>query len=423
MAGVGPWGGDGGDGDYSPSIADGGEGVPPVGVTEDGVATTYNLSSDEEFWDLRPVKPGCILEIPVSRELAEGPEGAHWALFVMGVRYEATGCWVRVRLLGASTEWARALGIRLISRERQSIHLCLGGRDGCKEVGKKGQHITTLGVFPPGEGCPSYVDKAKKREWKKLYQEAMGIPPGSALGAGGGLKEPVRGEDRGPADRISALRKRLQDKKGAGDGGASAERETPLSTTRGLQSRAPSSAGHSQQAAHWREGGGRRKGGEGKDAEAEGPLCGSSAGRSGRRARSKEEASLPARQWQRSRTSSSERSRSRGSRSRRRRKRRSRSKRDSRSSSGDRTSSSSSLVPPLQRKANREPGSVLRMLLQNVAEALAEAAVGGEAERSYLGGRGNQLSSYFQIVARPQMTGEDQGPQGAPDPLRAAWTT
>ena len=81
-------------------------------------------------------------------------------------------------------------------------------------------------------------------------------------------------------------------------------------------------------------------------------------------------------------------------------------RRESRSSSEDETSSSSSLVPPLQRKANREPGSVLRMLLQNVADALAEAAVGDEAERSYLGGAGNQLSSYFQIVARPLMAGK-----------------
>lgn len=404
MAGVGPWGGDGGDGDYSPSLAEGGEGVPLAGVTDDGVATTYNLRSDEEFWDLRPVKPGCILEIPVSREMAEGPEESHWAVFVMGVRYEATGCWVRARLLGASTDWARTLGIRLISRERQSIHLCLGGREVCQEIGKKGQHITALGVFPPGEGCPGYVDKGKKREWKKLYQEAMGISPGGARGAGGGPKEPAKGEERGPADRISALRKRLQDKKGAREGGA-ARSARPLSPPRVAFSPEPRAVQDIPN---------RRRTGEKEDAEEkeEKEKTRKRRTRSVGQALAEVAVALGQKTKHRSRrdsgsrSSSSERSRSRGRRSRRRRKKRSRSKRDSRSSSGGRTSSSSSLVPPLQRKANREPGSVLRMLLQNVAVALAEAAVGGEAERSYLGGRGNQLSSYFQIVARPQMTGK-----------------
>ena len=76
------------------------------------------------------------------------------------------------------------------------------------------------------------------------------------------------------------------------------------------------------------------------------------------------------------------------------------------SSSSDQTSSSSSLVPPLQRKANKDPGSVLKMLLANVADALSEAAVREDAGRVELGQRGNLLASYFQIVARPQMRGK-----------------
>ena len=46
------------------------------------------------------------------------------------------------------------------------------------------------------------------------------------------------------------------------------------------------------------------------------------------------------------------------------------------------------------------------MLLANVADALSEAAVREDAGRVELGQRGNLLASYFQIVARPQMTGK-----------------
>ena len=56
------------------------------------------------------------------------------------------------------------------------------------------------------------------------------------------------------------------------------------------------------------------------------------------------------------------------------RRRDSRSRSDSRDSTSG--SSSDSLVPPLQKKAAREPGSVLRMLLSRMfGDALAEAAV------------------------------------------------
>lgn len=102
-----------------------------------------------------------------------------------------------------------------------------------------------------------------------------------------------------------------------------------------------------------------------------------------------------------------ERNRSRSRTRRKRRRSRSRRRRDSRSSSSEgQTSSSSSLIPPLQRKARKDPGSVLRLLLSNVSEALAEAAVTTAPGEGQLQGRANQLSSYFQIVAKPQLGGK-----------------
>ena len=221
-----PWRGDGGDGGYSPSLREDDE-AAALRFVEDGVAIPYNLTVDVEFWRHQPVLPGCILEIPVTRETAEGPEDAFMAIFVMATNYEPTGCWIRGRFLGGSTEWARAQGIRVVSRERQPLHLCCGGREKCKELKKKGQHISVFGMFAPGEGCPDYVEKAKKREWKKLHHEVMAFPPGGARSAGGAAKEGPAEKDPDQLDRISALKKRLQARTGLG------EKDTPRAS-RGL---------------------------------------------------------------------------------------------------------------------------------------------------------------------------------------------
>ena len=49
---------------------------------------------------------------------------------------------------------------------------------------------------------------------------------------------------------------------------------------------------------------------------------------------------------------------------------------------------------------------MLRMLLTNVAEALAEAAVDTPGDSGQLQGKANQLSSYFQICAKPLLGGK-----------------
>lgn len=85
--------------------------------------------------------------------------------------------------------------------------------------------------------------------------------------------------------------------------------------------------------------------------------------------------------------------------------RRRRDSRDSRSGSSEESSSSSSLLPPLQKKAARHPGSVLKMLLESVGEALADAAV-REGDTSPLLDRTSKMMSYFQIVAKPQLPGK-----------------
>ena len=53
------------------------------------------------------------------------------------------------------------------------------------------------------------------------------------------------------------------------------------------------------------------------------------------------------------------------------------------------------MLPPLQKKAAKSPGSVLKMLLTSVGVALADAAVQeGATSQAHLAG-GNRMSSYF----------------------------
>ena len=124
-----------------------------------------------------------------------------------------------------------------------------------------------------------------------------------------------------------------------------------------------------------------------REQRGEGPGCEGRAGLSGRKGSCRAPSGTPP----------EKRKRSRSKRRRRRRK-------DSKSSSSSsHSSSSSSLVPPLQRKANKNPGSVMRLLMTNVSEALASAAVTDPEQPMALGPSASQVAAYYQIVARPQL--------------------
>ena len=69
-------------------------------------------------------------------------------------------------------------------------------------------------------------------------------------------------------------------------------------------------------------------------------------------------------------------------------------------------SSSDDLKPPLQKKAERKPGSVLKMLMDHVRLSLSDLSLGHSEE----GGAASSVTStarvqsYFQILVRPQLT-------------------
>eukprot|EP00435_Cladocopium_sp_Y103_P048995 s280_g14.t1 len=387
----------------------GDEDPPPEGgaretdrVAEARAMGLVSLLQPDNFWEAHPVRPGCVLDIPIS-QVTDGKQSPGCVIvFVQEVLYLAHGCQCKVRFLGGDPDWARAEGIKVFSRERRSLHLCMGGVDACTADNEKLYHVELFGIYPPGLPPPECVEKAKRREWSKLYQELMGsAPPLAAPGAGVEEKEAEENPpERDAVDRISALRKRLQASRGGEVGGLPPRAGLPPTGSRvtfaprplAIEPRAPVK----------------------KEAE-RGPVIrvpSDSDGEESRRHRKKSSmgdalAAAVAQRAQQSggaAASSRGRSRSRGRRKRRRSRER---RRDSRSSSsGEQTSSSSSLVPPLQKKANKDPGSVLKLLLSNVAEALAEAAIDTSKSEGQLQGKGNQLTSYFQIVAKLQMAGK-----------------
>ena len=346
-------------------------------------AGLVSLLQPESFWEDAPVQPGCILDIPVSQEVAGVAEPGCLIVFVQEVEYRSPGCWARVRFLGGEPGWARAEGIKVFSRERRCLHLCRGGVDACEVAGEKGYHVELFGVYPPGRPPPPFVEKAKVKEWSKLYQDLVGGGgPDGAEGAGPEEKAPSPEVEA--LDRISALRKRLQSLPSGGGGAvASAAAGPPMpprvSFSPTPQMIEPRSTVKAEKKAsliipvpsdsEGEEARPRRKKSSMADALAEAVA---------QRARGADTGSRQGAERNSSRSSSSE----------------------------GQTSSSSSLIPPLQKKARKDPGSVLRLILSNVSEALAEAAVTTAPGEGQLQGRANQLSSYFQIVAKPQMGGK-----------------
>ena len=379
----------------------GAEGANHPAAAEAGAAGLVSLLEPGDFWTARSVRPGCILDVPVAQEEEGVQQPGCIILFVQEVKYLMPGCWVKVRFLGGEPAWARAEGIKVFSRERRDLHLCCGGVDACSETEGKAYHVELFGVYPPGHPPPECVEKAKRREWAKLYQELsrQGAPPG-AEGAGAPQGGPREGD---AVDRISALRKRLQ----AGRPLAAAEESGEIAARGANRVRfAPAPLAIEPRSAVKSEARARAVIAIPSDSDGEPP-------RSRKKRTSMGEALAEAVALRAqgggggAASSSRQRSRSREPKKKKKRRSGSRRRRDSRSSSSDgATSSSSSLVPPLQRKANKDPGSVLRMLLTNVAEALAEAAVDTPGDSGQLQGKANQLSSYFQICAKPLLGGK-----------------
>ena len=342
------------------------------------------FGTDPQSWDSGALVPGAIIEFEVSEPtLADGTERKGLiSAFVKEMETGAHGAWLRVRVLGGTTAWAMEWGTKTFSREKKRVHVCRFGLKHCKVGDERGHHIWEFMTFAPGIPPQAYVGKAKVRDWKKLYEEARGgsKEPRESPGGGAGDSAP---------DRVALLKSRLLKAREKGDrereAGAVEAQQRATEALRDLQ--------ESLEDRHHEDGGDVRSSSSRKR-----PATDEKKG--------VREALVTAAtrvEAERHRTAAKRNQRRRSRSRRRRRSSRGRRTRSQSSRSRSTSSSSSSMVPPLQKKATKHPGSVLKMLATNVSEALAQAAVTDPGQPVALGCTANQMSSYYQIVARPML--------------------
>ena len=369
------------------------------GAGDSGFQMTCNVF-DPDFWSSSPLEVGGLIGVPLKRRGTEGEEETEAVLFIRDIWEDESGLWLTGRFLGAAHPWGKDWGIKTISREKKYIHLCRYGVHACLEDSSAYYHVEDFQVWPLGAQPPDYVEKGMIREWKKLVEELRGPHRAPTTPGAGGAEEPT-GAPGG--DRLSALKSRLAQARGTGARAPHQEVAAPAEPTTLVKfapqplvipDHAPVEAPQRERTP--RKERNRRSDSREKDRDR------------GRRRDQVRDALVTAasRQARKERRRGDSRDDSR-ERSRKRRRSRRRSRRRDRSDSRRRSSRSSSpdLVPPLQRKAEKEPGSVLRLLMRNIHDALAESAVTQDAGGSPLGS-GNKVSAYYQVVAKPQMGGK-----------------
>jgi hypothetical protein len=132
------------------------------------------LPTDPQFWKDCPLEKGCIIEFPLEKPDEEEAVQSEVSVLVEEVEEDGSGLWLKVRHLGSAALWAREMAIRLFSRERRQIHVC---REGCAVCSMaddpRSFHLDELAIFPVGMEPPDYVEKGKRKEWKKRYEEIV----------------------------------------------------------------------------------------------------------------------------------------------------------------------------------------------------------------------------------------------------------
>ena len=367
---------------------------PPA---EDRGGVHYDLRVDDRFWAERPLVIGCVLEVPFTLRNAEENGGdedvGHAALLVKSWKIEESGMWLEVKPLGGDKDWVWKEAVRIFSRKKFRVHLCRLQAGACSAITETGYHVEDFHLFQPGILSLDYVDRKRRKEWEGALAE-LGCRP-SAVGA---EPLPATGDTH---QRISALRARLQESrpmgilKEASDPPNQSATRNPAAPGQGFiplsQRLGPGGIGVTFPAAPaptmGLEDSEKKREPRKRPSSSMGEILRAAVERRGQLVEKKD--------------SSKKRKKSRGrGRSRSRRRRRRRDTTTSSSPSGSSSSSSDRLLPPLQKKAARKPGSVLSMMVEHVTEALAQAAV---EESGGVQGSTTKFMTYYQILVRPQV--------------------
>ncbi len=363
--------------------------------------------TDIYFWQLGELPLGCVITFVCPEKEDGAREPCMIAVLVQSQGLDAHGHTLGVRFLGGMSPMAREWGIKRFSKEKKMIHLCREpGGDFC-QVANRAIHVTDFCYWPPGRFNAEYAGKKFMKEMKEFLAQLNsggGIPPG------GEVPEMPDGPEV-PEDKLAALRKKLlvAKTKASPLGGrrVSFSDSVQVQPRPGILKRGRLASPLKQEALEVLSSGSqhpvkRKKAPKQRESTIGGALLaaverrnssGSNNVGSSNRLLILDDAGDPG---------------GGKKKSKKKKKKRKKKKKDSDgSSSGSSTSESSSspLKPPLQKKAEKKPGSVLKLLMDHVRVALSDMSLlDGEGDRPV--GAVTSLArvqSYFQILVRPHL--------------------
>lgn len=363
------------------------------------MAREYNLV-EAEFWAHRHIPAGSV--ICFSGGFIEESETTDCAVLVKSVKQTSVGIWLKVKVLGSADKEFRKKLIAFFKKGKVQVHLCEGPMADCSETEDQACHIDKFFWYPPGDFSAPWLDSAARKA----------VLSGKELAASETVAEeeapPRRSGFTNLEDRLRRLRSRgsphvtfAGDGKEAPAGRRGDQRAATLldGTSRPLANSASALAVLADARRMKQEpilvpseDEDRRKSKETKKKS---------------RKRSLEDSLAHAvTDRRRKEVKKEKRSRSRSRRRRksksRRRKRSSSSQESKRSRSSSAASSSDSLVPPLKKRAQRDPGSVFRMLENQAVEQLSQDGV---LEEDFMDNAGDsrrpKMFTYFQLALKP----------------------
>ena len=375
----------------------------------------------DDFWNLPKLPVGCVLTFTLPHRDGGQPE-ATFAVLALTVTRGEEGMSLAVKFLGASEEWAKQYGSQTFNRQKKKVHICLVEPRRCQE--EAAVHLSTFFYYPPGQFSAGYVEKRVMKEMEKFLEiqraKATPVPPEKADGPPRERENPGEVDDRGyqPAgtERLARLREKLVGNKSAPAlGGGGAVRFNP----------APTVIPQRQSAL--------RNPVEKRERQAEPEVISSGTESELPQVKSEEPvrkkkketvgtALLKAVQEKSTGASSSralvtyqppqENAEQKGvAKKKKKKKSKKKKKKDKKASSSSSDygyeSSSSEILPPLQKKAERKPGSVLKMLMDHVMKSLSDASVLGAGDRGTAASAVNspaRVQSYFQVLVRSHLS-------------------
>ena len=365
----------------------------------------------DEFWELPPLPPGAVLTYELPGPGKEDPSSI-FAVMIQESDLSREGLFLQVKFLGATQDWAKQQGSTVLNRQKRGIHICRTAPRECAV--EAGAHLTNFTYWPPGQFTAGYVDKRVLKEMEKFLNSLKGPPPKAAEdapkapGSVQNLGDASQEADSG-AERLAKLREKLVGHRATAGAGHSVHfAETPsFIPQRPSALRRPAVTSAPQEAIHVVSSGGESEGAEKKPAKRKKETVGTALVRavqektlgtsSSSNPRAASSGAIVKREDQPKEKKKKEKKSSGKS------KKKKKKKEPSSSSEYETESSSSEILPPLQKKAKKQPGSVLKVLMDHVRKSLSDASVLGAGEAH--GGSSTvnspaRVQSYFQILVR-----------------------